>query len=185
MKIRQKTIKVLELYIDDFDKLVSYVQKNLDFLKKYYILIHGNICEKSIDYLTNCGLIFEKKLLFENHQNIFRKNSNTSLNNVLKQKEQGRVIYNRPIRSGEEINSNRDVVIFGRVNSASRVFCSQNVEVYGQINGTVICNGDYMIIKEINSGVVMFHEQLLNKKSFNGKIKKISLKNSEINIEEL
>jgi septum site-determining protein MinC len=186
MKTRQKSIKVLEIYINDFDKLVSYVEKNLDFLKKYFLSIYGEVDDRVEEYLKSYGLIFQKKEFFKNNEDIFKKNSGVSLNKILKKnKDVNRLIYNRPIRSGEEIDVQKDVTIFGRVNSGSRIFCSGNMEIFGQIHGTVICSGEFLILKNIKTGVVMFHDRLLDKKQFDDSIKKVTIKNGNLDIEEL
>jgi septum site-determining protein MinC len=187
MKIRQKTIKALELYVDDVDKFEQYLNKNIDFLKKFLVIIYGEIDENVENLLKQNSILYQRKDVFQNHSEIFRKNSNEkSLNQLLKpKKDKDRVVFNRPIRSGEEVNLNKDITIFGRINSASRVFSNQNIEIFGEINGTVICNGTYLIIKNINNGIVMFHDYLIDKNKYPNELKKISLENNQLSIRKL
>ena len=60
-------------------------------------------------------------------------------------------IYERPIRSGEEINEELPVVVFGRINSGAKLFCTQSVSIYGIIDGLVQCDGEYIVLNGLSS----------------------------------
>lgn len=52
-------------------------------------------------------------------------------------------VFDRPIRSGEEIVETVPIVIFGRVNSGAKVFSEESISIYGMIDGLVQCDGEY------------------------------------------
>ena len=75
-----------------------------------------------------------------------------------------------------------------QINDGAEVETSGNLEIFGTVNGKVICNGSYMIIRDIGeSGTVIFNGVILEKKRFQTKQAKL-LKldfNRKLIVEEL
>ncbi|WP_245600586.1 septum site-determining protein MinC [Sulfurospirillum arcachonense] len=96
-------------------------------------------------------------------------------------------VFDRPIRSGEEINEDLPVVVFGRINSGAKLFCTQSVSVYGTIDGLVQCDGDYIVLNGIgNHGNVIFNGEIIEKESLvQDKLQKITYNGSKVDIKEI
>ncbi len=200
MKVKYRNIRVFELEIDNEENFFSYFAKNEILLRDHLLLIKGNINKKIIDFLdvqnicyhdiSQCNL---KKLL--NKSNREEEKSKESLNKVkftnekeLKdEKSFETLVFDRPIRSGEEIIANGDLVIFGRVNSGSKIKAYGNVEIFGEIDSLVECEGKFMLIRKIGLGEVIFNGEILDKERFLDmkSVKKVFLKNGKIEIKDI
>ncbi len=190
MLVKQKNLRVFEIEIDDEVEFFNYVNKNFIILQKFLLLLRGNISENIIKFLN------DNKMIFFDVNNIIDINSvisnakfkSVETNKTDKKEEQievKRLIFNRTIRSGEEIICSDDVVIFGRVNSGAKIITTGNVEVFGMIDGMIESSGDYLIAKEIGSGDIIFNGEVINKAIFNSTIRQISFKNGSLMVKEL
>ncbi len=169
------------------------MDKNIILLKDYFLLIHGSLTPKMREYLEEkgtcfkeadtCNLKLSSKLNSSQKSDIIEEEKPEPQEVVKYVKvvskpvviEQAKtLLFQKPIRSGEEVVHDGDVTIFGRVNSAAKVLAEGNVEVYGCIDGLVQCDGEYMILKEIGKGYVVFNGDILEKESFDGKLKKVT-----------
>jgi septum site-determining protein MinC len=189
MKTKQKNLKVLEVTIDEKSEFFSYADKNYLLLKNFLFELSGNVDSEVREFLDSRNISYVTSDVFKS-QEMFRKKSSSSLNELLKGKKQKDVkpqkltIY-EPLRSGQEIEEDIDLIIFGRINSGSRVISSKNIEVFNEIDGTVICNGDYLVIKSINSGSVMFRDTILSADDFNGSYKMVYFEDNEVKMKDL
>jgi septum site-determining protein MinC len=95
------------------------------------------------------------------------------------------LLLQRPVRSGEEIVHAGDVTIFGRVNSASKVLVEGNVEIYGAIDGLVQCDGEYMVVKELGKGHIIFNGDILEREDFDGNLKKVTITSEGVSIKDV
>jgi len=197
VKAKQKTIRIFEIEIENEDDFFSYMAQNLILLKEYFLIIKGNTTPKIINYLDKNDLCFIKADECKLNLTSKTKSSDTrdtiSTNNLEKSNERETItissqssdtipyvkeiktlLFEKTIRSGEEIISEGDITIFGRVNSAAKVISEGNVEIYGTIDGLVQCNGNYMIVKELGKGHIIFNGDILEREDFNGNLKKIT-----------
>jgi septum site-determining protein MinC len=94
-------------------------------------------------------------------------------------------VYYRTIRSGEAINSQNELVFFERINSGAVIECSQSVQVFGIIEGLIRCDGEYILLKEIGQGTVLFHGEELDKSQFDGRLKLVKFNKNAIVIKEI
>jgi septum site-determining protein MinC len=192
MKAKQKTIRIFELEVEDESQFFDYMDKNIILLKDYFLLIHGTLTNKMREYLEEKGTCFKEadscKLKISSKSNSAKKNDTIekeitpkpAVKLQIPQEEEEimadstTLLYEKPIRSGEEIIHEGDITIFGRVNSAAKVLCSGNVRVFGRIDGLVQCDGEYMIAKEVGKGYIVFNGDILEKELFDGNLKKIT-----------
>ncbi len=192
MKAKQKNIRIFELEVEEEAHFFDYMEKNIVLLKDYFLLINGELTPKMRDYLEEmgtcfketkkCNLKFTSKSDSGQKHDIIEKEKSQAPQEVIKyievekEYEDGAhtLLFEKPIRSGEEIIHDGDITIFGRVNSAAKVLCEGNVEVYGCIDGLVQCDGQYMIAKELGKGYIVFNGDILDKELFDGKLKKIT-----------
>lgn len=66
-------------------------------------------------------------------------------------------IFTEIIRSGREITSQSDIMIFNRVNSGAHIVSERNIAIFGKCEGEVRCNGDFMILSSIANGKILFN----------------------------
>jgi len=211
MKAKQKKIRVFDIVVDKEEKFFDFMDKNLLLLKDYLLLMEGEITPKIKEFLNSNGLCY----VITHDCNIKKIDSaKESASKPQKQeppvtqqqtvstpspqviiKEQ--VVYqdlpstktkviNKPVRSGEVIEYDGDVVVFSRVNSGAKVISEGNVSIYETIDGVVEANGDYVIINSIGKGYVVFNGDILDKESFKEKKNKKVLKTPDgYKVEEL
>ncbi len=185
MKAKQKNLRIFDIEITNDKEFFDYMNKNLILLKDFFLLLNGEVSDPIISYLNDnnlcfkiskeCNIKVQSKQNSINNRAIMPKNEQqTTLTAPLQQEVIKTRLVEKPIRSGEEIIHEGDVTIFGRVNSAARVIAEGNVEIYGLIDGLVQCDGDYMIIKDIGKGHVIFNGDILNSDDFDGNLKKVT-----------
>jgi len=194
MTVKQKNLRVFHINIEKKENFFDYFEKNKIILKEFFLLIDGEVDEQICDILEKDGVCFKDiskcnlRLLnvkreiveTENQEEIKEK----VLENLVKEKLK---IYERPIRSGEEINEDLPVVVFGRINSGAKLFSSQSVSIYGIIDGLVQCDGDYIVLNGIGqAGNLIFNGEIIDKDTLKkGLLQKITHKNGVIKIKEI
>ena len=115
------------------------------------------------------------------------KNSDDE-SNFANKNERIREIVEKPIRSGSYIATKNDLTILNQVNGGAEIESEGNIEIFGTISGKIICNGTYMLIRDINDkGLVIFNGIILDKEKFKNKKAKLIKLNSDkrLFIEEL
>lgn len=160
MKVTQKNVRVFHIEIDDEASFLEYFRKNTLLLKEFFLLVEGNIT-KSIAFvleqsgvcykdINNCNIRFggikkEAPLPEEEPKQEVVSEAKSEPKPLPKLR-----LYDRPIRSGEEIIESVPIVIFGRVNSGAKVFCEESMSIYGIIDGLVQCDGEYIVLSGIS-----------------------------------
>ena len=195
MKAKQKNLRIFELEVEGEEEFVTYMDKNIQLLKDYLLLIKGKLTPKM------------KELLEENdccYKEIDSCKVNLRTKDTPQQKPQEKIeivhyvdasdeevkssntlVFYTPIRSGTVIENDDDVTIFNRVNSGAKVICSGNLSVFGPIDGVVECDGKYMILKEIGKGYAIFNGDIIDKELLDGSLKKIKSTEDGLLIEDL
>jgi len=84
------------------------------------------------------------------------------------------VVVIKNLRSGEDINTDADVMITGRINSGAKVKTNGNATVLDVIDGDVEVWGDYLVVKHIGKGTVSFRGERIKKEQLNGKAKLVT-----------
>lgn len=96
-----------------------------------------------------------------------------------------RLVINRVLRSGENIQNDGDVVVFGRVNSGAKVISGGCVEIFEEIDGLVECEGEYMIIRSIGKGSVVFKNETVKKESLIYDLNRLFFENAKLQIKKV
>ena len=152
--MRQKTLRVFE--VDDFEKLVNIVNTKYDLVKNYYFLLKEpnkkieeflKINNLSFFVLNNEGFTPKKEITPE--VKVIEKE-------IIKKEKVKTKIYDKIIRSGEEIESEENLIFLNRINAGAKIKCSGNVEIFDECEGKVICDGDYMIVRKNIKGTIIF-----------------------------
>jgi len=156
--MKQKTLRVFE--VDDFEKLKKIISSKLPLIKNHYFMLK----EKNEEI---------ESLLKKNNLNYFIVNghsftSNKEISPQIKVIEKEKIIvdkskskiFDKIIRSGEEIVSSDNLIFLKRINAGARIESSGNIEIFDENEGVVICNGEYLIIKK-NRGTIIFNGENL------------------------
>lgn len=195
LKAKQKNLRVFEITVGEHDELVAYIEKNFILLREYLLILDGKITQQTQEYLNSKNLCFLDKencisntVSNKNSQKNIAASENDDKNVQNDQKtscNSHAVVYNRPIRSGEEIITDQDVVIFGRINSGAKVITEGNLQLFGDLDGIVQADGNFMLLKKIGLGNAVFNGEILDKDKFDGSLKKITLANGNAVIEDI
>lgn len=196
MKVTQKNVRVFHIVIDEESIFLDYFRKNSILLKEFFLLIEGNITKSIAFILDQNGICYkdisgcsirlggikqEPSLVVEE-----QKEEKIASNVELKPTPKLR-LYDRPIRSGEEINESVPIVIFGRVNSGSKVFSDESISIYGIIDGLVQCDGEYIVLNGISPrGNLIFNGEIIEREKIKQNVlQKIMMRGGIIEIKEV
>ena len=94
-------------------------------------------------------------------------------------------VVDRPIRSGEAIDTESSMTFLGRINSGAVIDSSASLEFFATIDGLIRAEGDYLILRDIGKGNVFFHGEELDKTAFQGPLKLVEYKQDGLVIKEI
>lgn len=197
MRVTQKNVRVFHIEIDDEQAFLDYFRKNSLLLKEFFLLIEGNITKNIAFVLEQSGVCY-KEINGCNIRLGSLKKELPSLEEAPKQEVQEAPeeepkpiqklrVFDRPIRSGEEIHENIPVVIFGRVNSGAKVFCEESITIYGVIDGLVQCDGEYLVFGGMTPrGHLIFNGEIVERTSIKDTVlQKITMREGLLEIKEM
>ncbi len=196
MIVKQKNLRVFHITVSSKEKFLDYLKKNKILLREFLLLIDGEVNESIEKTLESEGLCYKnisacrlklssvKKELTAEVPKENEQNKNVLEEPISKDKLK---IYDRPVRSGEEINEELPVVVFGRINSGAKLFCTQSVSIYGIIDGLVQCDGEYIVLHGLSQrGNLIFNGEIIERELLqNDVLQKITLKNNKIEIKKV
>ena len=199
MKVTQKNVRVFHIEIENEKAFLDYFRKNSLLLKEFFLLIEGEITKNIAFVLEQSGVCYKdinhcsirfggiKKELpsLEESQT---KEAKEEIALVQEPKQTRKLkLFDRPIRSGEEIYESVPVVIFGRVNSGAKVFCEESMSIYGIIDGLVQCDGEYVVLSGISPrGHLIFNGEIVDRETLKlNVLQKIVMRDNVIEIKEV
>ena len=200
VKARQRNVRSFIFLEGNTEETLRYVEKNAVLLQNFLLIFTYGMEENLKALLKEKNLHFVENYLpkVQNLQSelspLQEQNTNNqtikeiplqSTQDTQKSQEIKTLIFHRNIRSGEEIISEGDITIFGRINSGALIQSEGNVQIYGEIDGNVFCNGEYMILGEILQGNILFSGEIIDKDKLKKGYKKFYKKQDEIIIEDL
>ncbi|GAB6074173.1 septum site-determining protein MinC [Nautilia lithotrophica] len=152
--MRQKTIRVFE--VDDYDNLIKVVESKYELIKNHYFLlrepnkkIEEFLKSKKLPYfIINSDGFTPKKEITEEIKVIEKE--------IVKKIKSKTLIYDKIIRSGEEIKSEDNLIFLNRINAGAKIISSGNIEIFDECEGRVECDGDYIIVKKNIKGSIIF-----------------------------
>ena len=172
--MRQKTIRVFE--VEDFEKLKKVVESKYELIKRYYFLLKEENREIQ-EYLK------EKKLSFfvlnSSSSNIEPQIKVVEVEKIVEKiiKDNNTQIFDRIIRSGEELILEGNIIFSKRINPGAKIEIKGNLILLGENNGLIRVEGDFALIKK-NRGIIFFNQEEINeikKTTFFYKDKRIEL----------
>ena len=197
MKVTQKNVRVFHIEIDDEQAFLDYFRKNSLLLKEFFLLIEGNITKNIAFVLEQSGVCYKeingcnirlgslKKELIPLEESPSKEIQDDKIEESKPIKKLK--VFDRPIRSGEEIHESLPVVIFGRVNSGAKVLCEESMAIYGVIDGLVQCDGEYLIVNGMTSrGHLIFNGEIIERSSIKDAVlQKITMREGLLEIKEM
>jgi len=196
MIVKQKNLRVFHITVDAKEDFLEYLNKNRILLMEFFLLIDGEVDESIEKILQSEGFCFKNISTCKLRLSNVKKESTTIAPKENEHKEkvleeptlkEKLKIYERPIRSGEEINEELPVVVFGRINSGAKLFCTQSVSIYGIIDGLVQCDGEYILLHGLSErGNLIFNGEIVDRELLQDDVlQKIVLKHSKIEIRKI
>jgi len=196
MKVTQKNVRVFHIEIDDEAAFLDYFRKNSLLLREFFLLIEGEITKNIAFVLEQSGVCYKEI----NQCNIRFGGIKKEAPALEEAPKKERVLeaqplkqmpklklYDRPIRSGEEIVESLPIVIFGRVNSGAKVFCEESMSIYGIIDGLVQCDGEYIVLSGMSPrGHLIFNGEIVDREMLKlNVLQKIVMRDNVLEIKEV
>lgn len=154
--MKQKSIRVIE--VNSLEELKKIAKKLPLFKDNYFLLNEKNEeIEKFLKSLNLKYFIVNKEVTIKEikiTKTPFQKEANPISQKVK--------IYDRIIRSGEEIISDKHLIFTKRINEGAKIETSSNIEIFDENAGLIICNGEFVIVKK-NKGTIIFNGEELEK----------------------
>jgi len=193
MIVKQKNLRVFHITVSNKEDFLDYLKKNKILLMEFFLLIDGEVDESIEKILEKEGMCYKNISTCKLKLSSVKKELAPLAPKQVEQKEMileepiskdKLKIYERPIRSGEEINEELPVVVFGRINSGANLFCTQSVSIYGIIDGLVQCDGEYIVLHGLSQrGNLIFNGEIIERELLQDNVlQKITLKNNTIDI---
>lgn len=136
---------------------IDYIKpKNQHFGKKSLIDKNINDLKRNLDLIakdSNANQTNQSPNRVDLSVNQTNQSADLSQTNLSQIKTQ---VFTELIRSGKEISSESDIIVFNRVNSGANIKSSKNVFVFGKCDGNIDCKGDYMVLSKITKGKILF-----------------------------
>lgn len=189
MKVKQQTLKGFEFDIEDSASFKEYYNKNAPLIKGHLLILSGRVDTDVKSFLDEKKAAYvdtnETSLLMRKKRATAVLEDLSSDSSCEQAKSKDVKVYYRTIRSGEVIDSQNDLVFFERINSGAVIECSESVQIFGIIEGLIRCDGEYILLKEIGQGTVLFHGEELDKSQFNGHLKLVKYEKNAIVIKDI
>ncbi len=158
--MKQKTLRVFE--VEDFEKLKNIIKTKYPLIKNHYFLLKEKneeieelLKRNNLNYFIQNGEIFtsEKEKIEEikviEKEKLIIQPCRTK-------------IYDKIIRSGEEIEGKGHFVFLQRINAGAKLNIEGSLEILDENEGLIIFNGDYLLINK-NKGTVIFNGEDIGK----------------------
>ncbi len=189
---KQKNIRVFEIHVEDKGEFLDYINKNLILLKRFTLLLSGDIDKEICDFLNVKELTFgtlNSTLAQEEQLKITPEEKKTVKINIEAAKVEQidleeSLVLEKTIRSGEMIDVENDLLIFGRINSGATVICKKNTIIRGEIDGKVLCDGNFAFVESFGSGSLSFHGEIFDRENVTNKNVMIYKNDGKIEVKE-
>ncbi len=151
MLVKQFTIRAFEIEIENEAEFIDFFEKNKELLKKYFVIVNGIVTSQIKELLEKEEILYTIGSLKDNS---FIKNAH--IQKIKTQNKECSKVINFPIRSGMEIESDSDIILLKRANSASIIKTKQNFIALDVVEGRVECEGEFMFLKASSKALILF-----------------------------
>ena len=161
-----KNHSVLKLYLLLVEELTEPLKACLDEYGLDYLQPKNFNFNRGTKIIKQENLIYEPKKIAESSQILQNlgakiaesKNSAESRLDSAPDSANVEIKYFKDlIRSGVEIDTNSNIIVFNRVNSGAKIRTNKSVFIFGKCDGDVRCEGEYMILSQIANGKILFN----------------------------
>jgi len=176
----QYSIKVFETQIEDDGKFISFIETNYELFKNHLIVIQGDISQNISEFLDGLNLTYINNINLpkaKKTQDNFIIIKEKIIDNNYRLK-----IINEPLRSGQIVEYEGDILITDRINSGAKLVSNGNIVALNIINGDIICNGDYIIMPQSSRSNILIQGYKINNLLLQHKLNKIEIIDSRVTI---
>jgi len=170
MQVKQYSVKVFEVEIESEEEFLAFANKNSVLLKRYLLLLKGDVTPAIETFLKKAGISFTRNLSLQPQSG---KSQNFT-------KQSGLRIIDQLVRSGQEIVEGRDLLVLKRVNSGASIRTEGNFIALSTIEGRVECNGEFMLLKPSPKAHIVFNGADISDAMDEEHFYKVRFKNNEI-----
>ena len=193
MKSNQYSTKVFETTIENESQFVSFMDANYELFKNHLISIKGSLSDAMIKYLNDKPLIFVNNLDLPKAKSARAsvapksepKKQEALKADIKKEQKQALKIIDKPLRSGQIIDHNGDILLLERVNSGAKVIAKGSIIALNLVDGDLVSNGEFIIISNSKKSNILFHGVMIDTILLKYKLNKIALKDNKITIESV
>lgn len=166
LKTNQKNVHAFEIAKQEPEAVMEFLEKNHALLQYFLIIFKYDIEPEVKAVLRKHQLLFleTNRALNGRYIKTTEKDANLLKQNSPNAIEPKTTIYERNIRSGEEIYSANHLIFLGNIHNGAKIISEGSVSVYGVCEGAIVCFGEYLILKEVKSAQIVFQNQILSLK---------------------
>ncbi|GAA8534860.1 septum site-determining protein MinC [Helicobacter pylori] len=166
LKTNQKNVHAFEIEKQEPEAVMEFLEKNHALLQYFLIIFKYDIESEVKAVLHKHQLLFleTNRALNGRYIKTTEKDANLLKQNSPNAIEPKTTIYERNIRSGEEIYSANHLIFLGNIHNGAKIISEGSVSVYGVCEGAIACFGEYLILKEVKSAQIVFQNQILSLK---------------------
>lgn len=152
IQTKQRNIRVFEIDNTNLEECLDFLQKHSLLLKDYLIFFVHAPQKELEDLVLQLGLTY----FVPNYSFAPIKVENSRETEKLK-------IISKPIRSGEDIEHQGDLIICDNVHNGARISATGCISIFGNCEGRIECDGEYLILKNIHANHIIFSGQIFSK----------------------
>ena len=174
IKTKQRSVRVFEIDNTQLQECVDFLARHAVLLKEYLIFFMQAPQEELKILCGELGLTY------------FVPNHSFLASNPTPQAQSTKSlrVVSKPVRSGEEIEHEGDLIICESVHHGARIYASGNLMVFGKCEGRLECGGDYLMLKSIIASPIIFagqifSQEMLEKINADSQILKLVVKNGD------
>ncbi|MGL2735726.1 septum site-determining protein MinC [Helicobacter pylori] len=166
LKTNQKNVHAFEIEKQEPEAVMEFLEKNHALLQYFLIIFKYDIEPEVKAVLHKHQLLFleTNRALNGRYIKTIEKDANLLKQNSPNAIEPKTTIYERNIRSGEEIYSANHLIFLGNIHNGAKIISEGSVSVYGVCEGAIVCFGEYLILKEVKSAQIVFQNKILSLK---------------------
>ena len=173
IKTKQRSVRVFEIDNTQLQECIGFLVRHAVLLKEYLIFFMYAPQEELKILCEELGLTY----FVPNHSFLTSKREPEARAKSLR-------VVSKPVRSGEEIEHEGDLIICESVHHGARIYASGNLMVFGKCEGRLECGGSYLILKSIIASPIIFagqifSQEMLVKINADSQILKLVVKNGD------
>lgn len=183
MKTKQSSVKVLDITLTNNDEFVTFFDRNYVVFQNHLIVLHGESNAFIEKYLNDKKLNFMVNAAFKKARPIQEIQVQETRTPILEPKAKTTLkVLDKLVRSGQELNIESDLLLLNRVNSGGTININGNLIITEIVEGSIRCNGDFMMLQSSSKANIVFHEVEVDNKYLTQRLNRVELKNNEITI---